>query len=196
VTDRRRRRTALRAGPLAPIAVLLTACGIQPTAVVDAGAPPSGFVVPGPAPVISGPAASGEVYFVSAGQLTPTSRPSLPDRGFPRGRDGDQVELITLSVQELLIGPSADEVAIGISSELQLQPSQTPLGVSSPEPGTVQLVIDMVSDELSSLAALQITCTVRAAAQAAGRSPDVIVQRRHDDGRIESLPGCPSRIGS
>lgn len=198
MTDQRprgARRTTLRAGGLAPIVVLLAACGIQPTPVIDAGAPPSGMVVANPDPAANRPAEPGDVYLVNAGRLTPVSRPNLLDRALNQNRDDNGIELITLSLRELLTGPSAEEAAVGITSELPLQPSQTPLQVTSPTPTTVQLVMNMVTDKLSPLAARQITCTVRAAAQAAGRPPDVGVLREHDDGRVESLPRCPEDLG-
>lgn len=187
----------MRVGGLAAFVLLSAACGVQPTAVVDAGAPPSRVADPSPEPVISQPGTSGNVYFIiNDDQLAPVDRPSLLSRAEQENHDGDGTDLIALSLRELLAGPSADEVAIGLRSELLPQPSQTPLQVTLLGLYTVQLLMPMVTDDLPLFAAFQITCTVRAAAQTAGHPPTVVVQRRYQDGRVERLPACPIGPGS
>lgn len=108
------RRPGVRRRPavvVAPLLLLLAACDIPGTGVVEAGGPASG--VPGATPL----------YWVESGRLVPVHRPTdLP---------GDAVEAVRL----LLGGPAPDETRAHLTTEVPAVPGAHPTAEVPAVPG-------------------------------------------------------------
>jgi hypothetical protein len=124
------------------IVVLFTVgCGVQPSGVIRGASPPSGAVLPDRAVAL---------YLVADGQLTPVRRP-----GPPLSR-ADTLAL-------LAIGPSEEERARGLSTEVQQR--AVPFSVTSKPTGLKVVTASVPVDELSDTAIDQIICTAAEAGE-------------------------------
>jgi hypothetical protein len=129
---------------------VLAGCGVRPTGVVDAGEPAEGPLPltsgsPDPAPK-SGPWMV--LFFVQDGALVQSVRVGQP-------ADAPQDALLSLAK-----GPDNRERAVGMYSELPLDTGALQLGKLNN--GTVTVFMETDPNDLSDLAASQITCTLGA----------------------------------
>jgi len=167
---------ARAAGPLFGItaAAVLTACGVPPSDVIEAGAPASGIVSPGPAPTSTPGTVS--LFFLHDGSLKP----------YPR-RTGDAADIRTV-VRLLFEGPTGNEAATATTRLPRLK--EAPRVTIADDGISVRLPDGTPS--LSRQAMLQLTCTVAYAAPpppAAARRPTAGTDagRAADDATAGSL---------
>jgi len=124
------------------VLLLVSACGIKPTPVLEAG----------PAPTLRSPATEGRgtdviLYFVLNDRLSPVSRPG----GWPVS--------VEATMTMLLDGPSADELAGGYTTALPRQSGAITLTPGSPPVINVPFPLQ----PLSSAGINQLVCTAFAA---------------------------------
>lgn len=132
------RRGLLAGVALAATGVLVAGCGVRP----------SGVITGNPAP--SGPAEGAELYLLAAGELTPVLRPT------------GQVPSPTAALTLLAAGPSPEERAQGLSSEVPS--AAAAVAVTSGIPATeITVTLDFDASALSGTAIEQITCTAEVA---------------------------------
>lgn len=139
------RRAALLFGLTA--AVALTACGVPPSGVIEAGAPASGVFSPSSAPPST--SATVSLFFLNDGNLTP----------YPRRTDdaGDLGAVLRL----LFEGPTATETTTATTDLPHL--TGTPR-VTIADDGVLSVRLPGEPTPLSRRAMLQLTCTVSHAA--------------------------------
>ncbi|MER6945836.1 hypothetical protein ABT294_17570 [Nonomuraea sp. NPDC000554] len=137
-------RRMLAAGLVSLVAV--AGCGVQPSDVIPAGAPPSGRV----APIMKI-----TLYLVKNGRLSAVTRPS----------DRPMFRADTLAL--LAGGPTAREQTHGFTTDVP--PEAGPFSVTAESAGHVEVTLSTPAGELSTLAVEQIVCT--AAAATASESP-------------------------
>lgn len=147
------------AAPLCAItaAAVLTACGVPPSDVIEAGAPASGIVSPSPAPTST--PATVSLFFLHDGSLQP----------YPR-RTGDAAEIRTV-VRLLFEGPTGNETATATTRLPRLKEAPR---VTIADDGDLSVRLPDGTPSLSRQAMLQLTCTVAYAAppsHAASRRP-------------------------
>ncbi|MFF3442438.1 GerMN domain-containing protein [Streptosporangium sp. NPDC002721] len=136
-------RRALAAGLVSLVAVAVTGCGVQPSDVIVAGAPPSGRVAP---------ATTLTLYLVKDGRLGAVTRPR------PGGLPLFETDTLAL----LAAGPTAGERAHGFSSDV---PSGAgPFSLTAKPAGRLVVTLSTPPGELSALALGQIVCTAAATA--------------------------------
>ncbi|GAA2390513.1 hypothetical protein GCM10010420_12910 [Streptomyces glaucosporus] len=140
------RTAALLSGLTAAAAVALTACGVPPSGVIEAGAPASGMFSPGPAP--SSTPTTVSLFFLRDGELTP--RPHRID-------DAGDLE----AVVRLLFEASAANEAPSATTEL---PRLTDVPRVANDGGIIFVELPGETAPLSRRAMLQLTCTVSHAA--------------------------------
>ncbi|MFH8975095.1 hypothetical protein [Streptomyces sp. NPDC017890] len=136
------RTAALLSGLTAAAAVALTACGVPPSGVIEAGAPASGMFSPSAAPPST--PATVSLFFLRDGDLTP----------YPRRIDdvGDLEAVVHL----LFEGPAAKETATAITELPRL--TDAPRVVVAD--GILFVQLPGETAPLSRRAMLQLTCTV------------------------------------
>ncbi|MFI8090843.1 hypothetical protein ACIF9R_21395 [Streptomyces sp. NPDC086080] len=136
------RTAALLSGLTAAAAVALTACGVPPSGVIEAGAPASGMYSPSAAPPSS--PATVSLFFLRDGDLTP----------YPRQIDdaGDLEAVVHL----LFKGPAATETATAITELPRL--TDAPRVVVAD--GILFVQLPGKTAPLSRRAMLQLTCTL------------------------------------
>jgi hypothetical protein len=138
----------LAAGLLSLVAV--AGCGVQPSDVIPAGAPPSGRLAPTTAITI---------YLVKNGRLGVVTRP-----GDPPLSPADTLTLLT-------DGPTAGERARGFTTDVPREAA--PFSVTAEQAGQLAVTLSGPAGDLSALAVEQIVCT--AAATAPGGPAQVTV---------------------
>jgi hypothetical protein len=136
------RTAALLSGLTAAAAVALTACGVPPSGVIEAGAPASGMFSPSAAPPST--PATVSLFFLRDGDLTPYPR---------RIDDAGDIEAV---VQLLFEGPAANETATA-TTEL---PRLTDAPRAEVADGILFVQLPGDTAPLSRRAVLQLTCTV------------------------------------
>lgn len=119
--------------------LVVAGCGVRPTAVIGGAQAPSGDP-------------DGALLFlVSDGTVVPVVRPTRPSRppgeGIPGGEPADPFAL-------LAAGPTADERALGLTSEVPAEAVPTDVTPADNDGVTVRLPIDVTA--LSALAAEQL----------------------------------------
>ncbi|MDT0405791.1 MULTISPECIES: hypothetical protein [Streptomyces] len=147
------RTAALLSGLTAAAAVALTACGVPPSGVIEAGAPASGMFSPSAAP--PSPPATVSLFFLRDGDLTP----------YPRRID--DVGNLEAVIHLLFEGPAANETATATTELPRL--TDAPRVVVADGILFVQLPGKTVP--LSRRAMLQLTCTVNHAEADGGTAP-------------------------
>ncbi|HLL65642.1 MAG TPA: hypothetical protein VK453_07815 [Micromonosporaceae bacterium] len=166
--------------------LVLTGCGIRPTAAVDAGDPPSGIAT------AAGPAADKPltvgVYFLHQGKLRRVERPA----SFPGPDTGLVTDPASAALHYLFVGPDAAEFEAGTGTAI---PPVDPLSVffrpDGDGPGPPVMVVNVASGDLSILAQQQLSCTIRER-----RGIFATLPLRVDDGsgRQSKLADCPPGI--
>ncbi|MFJ6633557.1 hypothetical protein ACIQMR_19565 [Streptomyces sp. NPDC091376] len=136
------RRTTLPAGLAAALTLTLSACGVPPSDVIEAGEPAS--VVRHPTPEPSVPVVA-SLYFLDDGALT----------AYPRDI-GDPADLGSV-VAQLFRGPTTGEAATAITELPRL--TDTP-GVTADGGNRVSIKLPQGVAPLSHPAMLQLACTV------------------------------------
>ncbi|MFI2425895.1 hypothetical protein ACH5A7_17625 [Streptomyces sp. NPDC018955] len=134
---------ALLSGLTAVAAVALTACGVPPSGVIEAGAPASGMFAPGAAPPST--PATVSLFFLRDGDLTPYPR---------RTDDSGDVEAV---VRLLFEGPAANGAASATTELPRL--TDAPRVVIAGD-GTLSVRLPGETAPLSRRAVLQLACTV------------------------------------
>jgi hypothetical protein len=137
-------------------AAVLTACGVPPSDVIEAGGPASGIVSPAPAPTST--PATVSLFFLHDGRLKP----------YPR-RAGDSA--IGAVVRLLFEGPTGSEAA---TATTRLPRLKEPPRVTVVDDGSLSVRLPDGTPSQSRPAVLQLTCTVSYAARpspAAASSP-------------------------
>jgi len=135
-------RRALAAGLVALVAV--AGCGVQPSAAIKAGEPPSGAVAPAIAPDLKI-----TLYLVKNGRVRAVTRP-----GGPLSAED------TLAL--LVAGPTEREQARGLTTDVP--PEAGPFSVTDRPGGHLVVNLSTPAGELSAVAVEQIVCTAAAAA--------------------------------
>lgn len=130
----------MRAAALLVLLAMVAACGVRPTVVIDGLAAPSGK------------AAGTVLFLVSDGAVVPVVRGVEPagQPGQPPGPPGDPFVL-------LAAGPTADERALGLTSEVPAEAVPTDVRFEGEDGVIVWLPLDVTA--LSTLAAEQLACT-------------------------------------
>ncbi|MFC8420900.1 hypothetical protein ACFUN7_08480 [Streptomyces sp. NPDC057236] len=172
------RTAALLSGLTAALA--LTACGVPPSGVIEAGAPASGMFPPG----TESPStpATVSLFFLRDGELTP----------YPRRADdaGD----LGVVVRLLFEGPAGNETATA-TTELP-RPADAPR-VAIDDDGALSVWLPGETEPLSRRAMLQLTCTVHHAAPSAPTAvPRAETEADDDTARESTAPGVPQVLGS
>ncbi|WP_055693248.1 hypothetical protein [Streptomyces prasinopilosus] len=147
------RTAVLLSGLTAVAAVALTACGVPPSGVIEAGAPASGMYSPSAAP--PPPRTTVSLFFLRDGDLTPYPR---------RIDDAGDLEAV---VHLLFEGPAANETATAVTELPRL--TDAPRVVVADGILFVQLLGKTAP--LSHRAMLQLTCTVNHAEADGGTAP-------------------------
>ncbi|GHE97653.1 hypothetical protein [Streptomyces fumanus] len=172
------RTAALLSGLTAAAAVALTACGVPPSDVIEAGAPASGMFSPSATPP-SAPATI-SLFFLRDGELTP----------FPRRVD-DARNL--KAVVRLLFEESATIGAATATTEL---PRLTDAPRVAIEGGVLFVELPGETAPLSRRALLQLTCTVTYAASPIPTAvPRADAEARGDTARRPAAPSSLQVIG-
>ncbi|NJP69838.1 hypothetical protein [Streptomyces sp. C1-2] len=142
-------RGARLAAPLFGLvaAAVLTACGVPPSDVIEAGAPASGMVSPDPGPTSTSPTVS--LFFLRDGEPAP----------YPR-RTADAADLEAV-VRLLFEGPTREEAA---TATTRLPRLRTAPRVTVVDDGLLSVRLPDGTASLSRPAMLQLTCTVLHAA--------------------------------
>ncbi|MGC0376075.1 hypothetical protein [Streptomyces sp. SAI-229] len=140
------RTTALLSGFTTVAALALTACGVPPSGVIEAGAPASGLVSADPAPPST--PATVSLFFLRDGDLTLYPR---------RTDDAGDVEAV---VRLLFEGPAGNETATATTELPRLTDAPRVVTVD----GTLFVRLPGKTEPLSHRALLQLTCTVNHAA--------------------------------
>ncbi|MFD9520487.1 hypothetical protein [Streptomyces sp. NPDC059979] len=161
----------------------LTACGVPPSDVIQAGEPASGMLAPGPTP--SAPAAV-SLYFLDDGDLT----------AYPR-KIGDPADLGAV-VGWLFGGPTTSEAATATTELPRLKGTPE---VTAGSGNTVSIRLPDDVGPLSRPAMLQLACTIAhtsgalAGPSAAQRSPAHTSVHVLGDGwtMSQSADSCPAR---
>lgn len=130
-------RRVLAAGLVSLAAV--TGCGVQPSDVIPAGAPPSGRVAP---------ATTITLYLVKDGRLGVVTRP------------GDRPMFPADTLALLADGPTAGERARGFTTDVP--PEAGPFSVTAKPAGRLVVTLSSPAGDLSALAVGQIVCTAAA----------------------------------
>lgn len=140
------------------LAAALAGCGIEPTGIIDAGAPAGGLKGPGE------PETDIQLYFLGPTGLRPASRPAKTQP------DPQQ------AIDTLLAGPNAVERARGLNTALPKMDA----GVKVTEtPDEVKIEVPMNASSVNSAALSQLVCTAASAAVPQGRPVDsahVVIQ--------------------
>ncbi|MFH8451035.1 hypothetical protein ACH4CD_17520 [Streptomyces fungicidicus] len=168
------RTAALLSGLTAVAAVALTACGVPPSGVIEAGAPASGMFSPSATPPPT--PATISLFFLRDGELMPYSRRI------------DDVGDLKAVVRLLFEGPAANEAAMA-TTEL---PRLTDAPRVAIDGGILFVKLPGETAPLSRRAMLQLTCTVNHAA-----SPVPTAVPRTDaeaDGGTARLSAEPSSL--
>ncbi len=158
---------------------VLTGCGIRPTGVVDAGEPARGPIPEATEAIgetggIQAAKPGAELYFVTGDTVQAVFRPDLP-QGNP-----------DIALLFLLKGPTGDELRSGYATDLP--PDLTALQLGRRSPDTVSVVMNLDPNRLSSLAVLQITCTISYTVPLESR-----ITLSSPDGEIFDTKPCPNR---
>ncbi|WP_214324803.1 hypothetical protein [Nonomuraea sediminis] len=135
-------RTGLARRMLAACLVSLVAvagCGVRPSDVIRAGAPPSGRVAP---------TTKITLYLVKNGRLSAVTRPS----------DRPVFQADTLAL--LAAGPTARERAHGFTTDVPREAG--PFSLTAKPAGHLVVTLSAAAGELSTLAVEQIVCTAAA----------------------------------
>ncbi|HWD01743.1 MAG TPA: hypothetical protein VG674_04690 [Amycolatopsis sp.] len=127
-----------RRAAIALVALMATACGVQPSGVISGNEAPSGPAVPSVAK------SRNTIYFIAGGTLTPVRRTGEDLTG-------------AAAINALAQGPTPAEQAKNLST--QVPRSALPASVYPVADGTVVQLSDSVI-ELSVLAERQIVCTL------------------------------------
>ncbi|OSP44649.1 hypothetical protein B7767_03595 [Streptomyces sp. 13-12-16] len=171
------RTAALLSGLTAALA--LTACGVPPSGVIEAGAPASGMFPPDSASPTT--PATVSLFFLRDGELTP----------YPRRADdaGDLGAVIRL----LFEGPAGNETATA-TTELP-RPADAPR-VAIADDGALSVWLPGETEPLSRQAVLQLTCTVNHAAPSAPTLvPRVETEADDDTARDSAAPSSLQVLG-
>ena len=175
-------RSSVRSGPAALlVAVVLcgvsTGCGIRPTGVVDAGEPARGPIPEATEAIGDGvvrPTKPGaELYFAAGDTVQAVFRPGLPP--------GDP----DVALGYLLRGPTPEELKSGYTTDLPPELTALQLGRRSLDTVTVSMNLD--PNQLSSLAILQITCTIAYTVPS-----DSLITLSSPNGEIVDTKPCPN----
>ncbi len=132
----------LLSGFTAVAALALTACGVPPSGVIEAGAPASGLISADPAPPST--PATVSLFFLRDGDLTPYPR---------RTDDAGDLEAV---VRLLFEGPAGNETATATTELPRLTDAPRAVTVD----GTLFVRLPGETEPLSRRALLQLTCTV------------------------------------
>ncbi|WP_436761440.1 hypothetical protein [Streptosporangium sp. V21-05] len=154
-------RRVLAAGLVSLVAA--AGCGVQPSDVIPAGAPPSGRVAP---------ATTVTLYLVKNGRVGAVTRPG--------GRPMLPADTLAL----LADGPTAGERADGFTTDVP--PEAGPFSVTAKSAGHLVVTLSTPAGELSTPAVEQIVCT--AAASVPGGPAQVTVVGA---GRSVGPRNCP-----
>lgn len=180
------------------VLLLLTSCGVRPT----------GAVVAGPAPAIPSPSAEQvlpdeptprrsaapevrnlSVFLLHAGRLAPADRSYLLTNQRIYFTDHPD-KLVEVAVQQMVVGPTPEEIVEGWSPAFPSPPWLIPVTVLDVG-SNVRLEMPVSVETLSTTAMLQLSCTVTKALESAAPQTVTSVSLRNGQQPFTRLPPCP-----